>query len=331
LGEPSTSGVPNRQGFDTFFGFLNQAHAHNYYPEHLWENEEMVELLENLGDGRKVYSHDLFTEHALAFIRNHHQSGQAGEVSPSPLNPFFLYLAYTLPHANNERGMREGNGMEVPDLGIYKDRDWQAPEKGRAAMVSRLDRDLGRIMALLDELGIAENTLVFFTSDNGPHSEGNSKAEFFRSSGPLRGTKRALYEGGIRVPCLVRWKGTITPNQVSAHPWAFWDVLPTLADLAGVPSPNGLDGLSMLPLLYGKEAPSHQFFYWEFHEGGFHQAVRMDHWKAVRKGTHGPLELYDLNTDLAEKTNLVEQYPEIGAQIEQYLKTARTESEHWHL
>jgi arylsulfatase A-like enzyme len=317
LGNADSTGIPNRQGFDEFFGYLDQGHAHNYYPEHLWRNEEMVELQPNLGMGRRIYSHDLFTEEALKFIEKHHRK------------PFFLYLAFTIPHANNERGRAEGDGMEVPEYCDYENKDWPNPHKGHAAMIERMDRDVGKILDQLRDLGVEENTIVFFTSDNGPHKEGGADPAFFKSGGPLRGHKRDLYEGGIRVPGIVRWKGTIEPGQTSGHPWANWDFLPTAADLAGVSSPEGIDGISIAPTLIGGEQKQHDFLYWEFHEKRFVQAVRMGAWKGVRYGLDWPLELFDLTKDLGEDNDIALQHPDIVKQIEAYLETARTESEHW--
>lgn len=314
LGEPGTTGIPTRQGFDYWFGYLNQRRAHNYYPDYLWRNEEKVVLEGNLGGKKTQYSHDLFTAEALQFIRKHKSE------------PFFLYLAYTVPHANNELGRATGDGMEVPDYGPYANENWPNPEKGRAAMIYRLDRDVGKILALLKELGIDEDTIIFFSSDNGPHREGGSSPDFFDSNGPLRGIKRDLYEGGIRVPMIVRWPGKINAGTVSHFPWAFWDFLPTAAEIAGVAPPQGIDGMSVLPTLLGRQQKPHEFFYWEFHERGFTQAVRMGKWKAVRFGLNEPLELYDLSTDIGEQHNIAAEHPEIVAKIEEYLKTARVDS-----
>ena len=314
LGEPDSTGTPNRQGFDYWFGYLNQNHAHDYYPEYLYRNEERVEIPENQRGARGEYSHDLFAREALEFVHRH-----ADE-------PFFLYLAYTIPHANNERGRETGDGMEVPNDEPYADRRWPQPEKGYAAMVTRMDRDVGSLLSLLGELGLDGDTLVFFTSDNGPHKEGGADPAFFHSSGPLRGYKRDLYEGGIRVPMLARWPGMIRPG-VSDFPWAFWDFLPTACQFAGVRPPAGLDGVSILPTLFGRPQRAHECLYWEFHERGFEQAVRLGRWKAVRHGTRKPLELYDLPTDLGEATNVAAAHPDVVATIEEYLETARTASE----
>ncbi|MCG3199109.1 MAG: arylsulfatase [Candidatus Omnitrophica bacterium] len=317
LGNAGTTGVPTRKGFEEFFGYLDQGHAHNYYPEHLWHNDEIVEIEENLGMGRRVYSHDLFTQRALEFLHKEDP------------RPFFLYLAFTLPHANNERGRFEGNGMEVPDFGPYKDKDWPEPEKGRAGMIARLDRDIGKILEELDKRGLSQNTLVIFSSDNGPHKEGGSSAEFFKSSGPLRGTKRDLYEGGIRVPGIARWPGVCKPGETSDFPWGFWDFLPTAAELAGVMAPEGLDGRSILPVLRGEKAAPQEFLYWEFHERGFKQAARMGNWKGVRFAEGDLFELYSLATDLGETRDVSAANPQIVARIREFLRTARTESPHW--
>ena len=327
LGGPDSTGVPNRQGFDYFFGYLCQRHAHNYYPEFLFRNQERVPLKNKVPGGRldgagvateKVeYSYDLMEREALQFVEQNKKG------------PFFLYLAVTLPHANNEGGQ---NGMEVPDYGIYADKDWPQPDKGRAAMITRLDRGVGRVVQKLEDLGIENNTLVFFASDNGPHREGGANPEFFHSSGPFRGIKRDLYEGGIRVPLLARWPGRIKAGVVSDHVGAFWDVLPTLAALAGAPCPADTDGISLLPTLLGRpeQQRQHEFLYWEFHEGGSIQAVRMGRWKAVRPFGKR-LELYDLQTDIGETHNVAGDHPDVVATIEKYLTTARTESEFWPL
>ena len=327
LGEPGTTGVPTRQGFDDFFGYLNQRHAHNYYPSHLWRGEKKVPLKnvvpneDAVGGGvasEKVeYSHDLIAAEAIRWVEKH----KGG--------PFFLYLALTIPHANNEA---RNKGMEVPDLGEYAGEDWPDPQKGHAAMITRMDRDIGRLMAKLKALGIDERTLVIFSSDNGPHGEGGANPRFFASSGPLTGMKRTLTEGGIRVPGIARWPGRIKARSVSDHPWAFWDFLPTAAEIAGVAAPGKIDGISFLPALLGRPQKTHEFMYWEFHEGGSSkQAVRMGKWKAIRKSPKAPLALYDLSADLAEKHNVAAEHPDVVERITAYLAAARTESKHWPL
>ncbi len=341
LGEPDTTGLPNRQGFNAWFGYLNQRNAHNYYPSFLWRNEQRVRLEGNRlagdrtyeeynvevarrqsapGGKRGEYSHDRFTAEALEFVRRHHH------------RPFFLYLAYTIPHANNELGRVSGNGMEVPDLRPYAGESWPAPQKGHAAMITRMDSDVGRLMGLLEKLGIDDDTIVFFSSDNGPHREGGAKPQFFDSNGPLRGMKRDLYEGGIRVPAMARWPGKIKPGTVSDHVWAFWDFPSTAAELAGVKPPSDVDGISIVPTLLGRRGQKrHAYLYWEFHEGASKQAIRMDHWKAVRRGPKRPIELYDLRTDLGEDCDLANERPDVVAKVKAILATARTPSEHWSL
>ncbi len=318
LGQLGSTGYPTRKGFDEWFGFFSQTHAHNYYPEHLLDNESAFLLRGNTGTQRKDYAHDLFTERGLQFI------GRRSE------QPFFLKMAYTIPHANNELGRDTGNGMEVPSAGAYAGKSWPGPDKNFAAMVTRLDSDVGRMLAKLKETGQDRDTLVIFTSDNGPHREGGHNPEFFNDNGPLRGIKRDLYDGGIRVPFLARWTGTIQPGRTSDHLFAFWDFLPTACDLAGVPAPNGIDGISYASTLLGKPGQrQHDYLYWEFHERNFQQAVRMRDWKAVRPGPGKPLELYDLKSGLDEQTNLAAANPSVVASIEKIMASAHTESPDW--
>jgi len=314
LGNAGDSGVPNEQGFDEFLGYLAHVHAHNYSTDHLWKNREQFWLGKNFGRRMEEYPPDLFTEHSVQFVEQNKSQ------------PFFIYLTYTIPHANNELGNATGNGMEVPSDSPYSDKDWPQQEKNFAAMITRMDDGVGKLMEALKHAGIDENTLVFFTSDNGPHLEGGHKPEFFDSSGALRGTKRDLYEGGIRVPMIARWPARIQPGQVSDHVWAFWDFLPTSAAAAGVAPPAGIDGISVLPVLTGDAPVSHEYLYWEFHERVFKQAIRLGDWKGVRLGKDLPLELYNLKSDLSETTNIAPSHPEVVAQIEQILKTCRTES-----
>ena len=236
LGNPDTTGVPQKKGFDEFLGYLDQVHAHDYYTDYLWRYDPRtdakpgydgrVEFPENRDGKKGMYMDDLFTTAALNFVRIN---------KPESLNhyrPFFLYLAYTIPHANNEEGQRTGNGMEVPSDAPYSNEPWPQTEKNKAAMITRLDTYVGQLLDKLKELKIDESTVVFFTSDNGPHKEGGVDPDFFNSGGPLRGIKRDLYEGGIRVPLIVRWPGEIKPGTVNDQPWAFWDFLPTAAEIA---------------------------------------------------------------------------------------------------
>lgn len=318
LGQLGSTGYPTRKGFDEWFGFFSQTHAHNYYPEHLLENDHAWIARGNMGTQRKDYAHDLFTERALGFLNR-----AAGQ------RPFFLKLAYTIPHANNELGRDTGNGMEVPSLEPYADQPWPAPEKGFAAMVTRLDRDIGRIMDSLQSSGQDRNTLVLFTSDNGPHQEGGHKPAFFRSSGPLRGIKRDLYEGGIRVPFLARWPGVIQPGSITHAPIAFWDFLPTACELAGLAAPQNLDGRSFAPVLRGESIPAPEYLYWEFLERGFHQAVRKGPWKGIRLGLNKPLALFNLDTDLGETTDVALRNPGVVRDLEAILTRAHVDSPDW--
>jgi arylsulfatase A-like enzyme len=316
LGKAGGSGQPDRQGFDEWFGYLDQRHAHTYYPTQLWDNGDEYFLAGNFGPGRTEYSHDLFTQRALDFVSR--QSAAA---------PFFLYLAYTIPHANNERGNQTGNGMDVPTDEPYSSRDWPQTEKNFAAMVTRMDSDIGRIAGELRSRGLDRNTLVLFSSDNGPHREGGHNPDFFHSRGPLRGIKRDLYEGGIRVPAIASWPGVIRPGSTSDAPWAFWDLLPTAAELAGLPAPKTTDGRSIVPILRGGEAPARDHFYWEFHEGGFSQAVRAGTWKAVRKRSrNAPVELYDLAADLGETRDLARDKADLARRMAEIMRTARSDS-----
>ena len=321
LGDEDSAGTPNKKGFDDWRGFLNQTHAHNYYPEYIWSNQEKFPLPLNQDGGKQQYVHDLFSVAAVNFIRIYHNQ------------PFFLYLAYTIPHANNEEFKKSGNGMEIPDAGDYANEKWPEPEKNKAAMISRLDLHVGKIMETLRTNRVDQDTIVFFASDNGPHKEGGNDPAFFESHGGLRGIKRDLYEGGIRIPMIVRWPGKIKAGSTSDLPWAFWDFLPTATDILKVTTPTNIDGLSVLPTLLGHDADQkqHEFLYWEFHENGSKQAVRMGDWKGVRLAPGAALELYNLKSDLHETNNVAAKNPEIVARIEDYLKTARSESKEWPL
>jgi arylsulfatase A len=297
LGNQNTPGVPNRQGFDYSFGYLGHVHAHEYWTDHLFRNGERVEI------PPKTYSHDLFAEEALDFVRREHDK------------PFFLYLAFTIPHAK----------FNPPTDAPYSNEDWSPQDKNLAAMMTRMDNDIGKLMSLLKELNLENDTIVFFTSDNGPREQGT---KLFQSAGPLRGIKRDLYEGGIREPMIVHWPGKVKAGATSAQVWTFWDVLPTLAEIAGVKSPEEIDGISMLSALLGQNQSREGFLYWEFHERGFDQAVRTGDWKAVRHGKD-PLELFDLSTDPGESRNIARQNPNVVAKIEEYLETARSDSAAW--
>ncbi len=275
-----------------------------------------------LATEKRVYSHDLFTARALDFIEENQKS------------PFFLYLAYTIPHANNEaNGVFDRNGMEVPDYGIYEDKAWPEPEKGRAAMITRMDRDIGKINQQLQRLGLDDDTLIVFSSDNGPHREGKSDPAFHDSNGPLRGIKRDLYEGGIRVPMIAKWPGRIKAGVESDHIGAFWDFLPTFADLFNTPVATEIDGISFLPELLGRAGrrQQHDYLYWEFHGRPKKQAVRMGKWKAIKILPDTKIELYNLEEDLSESQNLAGQHPKVVQKAEMIFKTARSDGQMWSL
>jgi len=334
LAEEGSPGVPQNMGFDEFVGYLSNTEAHNYYPDFVWRFDPArpghngfdgkLPYPENGGAKKKVYVPDLCTTAALNFIKIH---------KPDQFNhyrPFFLFLSYTIPHANNEEGRRTGNGMEVPTDAPYSHEPWPPPEKNKAAMITRMDSDLGRILDQLKKFKIETNTVVIFASDNGPHAEGGVDPKFQKSSGSFRGIKRDLYEGGIRVPMIVSWPERIQPGQVSDFPWALWDFLPTAADIAMTKAPKGIDGISIYPLLTGQvQTNQHDFLYWEFHERGFQQAARMGDWKAVRPRADAPLELYNLKMDPGERKDVATANPEVVAKFEAYFKTARTADPRW--
>jgi arylsulfatase A-like enzyme len=330
LGNQGTTGEPNKQGFEYSFGVLDQTHAHRQYTDHLYRNGQTYAT-----DVNHDYSNDLFTRESLAFI---------GASDP---RPFFLYLNYTVPHAElrapedsmqpfvgkfpekpfvNAKADAQLTGPESPSLGY---RSQPTPHAAYAAMITRMDRDIGQLVDLVHSRNLDSKTLVIFMSDNGPHVEGGGDPAFFNSSGGLRGVKRDLYEGGIRVPMIARWTGTVPAGRTSNFAAAHWDLFPTFAEMAKAKTPSGLDGQSILRALRGHAQPAHAFLYWEFHERGFQQAVRMGAWKAVRLAKDKPLELYNLDTDLHEEHDVAAQQPAVIAKIETYLKTARTESEQW--
>ena len=333
LGNAGDEGEPRKHGFDYSFGFLNQTHAHNHYPDFLWRNGERVALPNVVtqvgpvaGTGyatqRVVYASDLFFDEARDFIAR------------SKTRPFFLYLALTVPHANNERARVLGDGQEVPSYGPYADQPWPDAQKGQAAMITRMDARVGDLIAQLKTLGLDDNTLVIFSSDNGPHREGGPlhNPEFFAASGPLNGTKRALTDGGIRVPWIARWPGKIKAGAVSAHVGYFGDVMATFVELTGATAPKILDSISLVPELLGRgEQAKHPYLYWEFYEKGFSQAVLLeDRWKGIRLlKPSAPIRLFDLQHDLGEKTDLAAQQPELVARVAAVMREAHVDNEFW--
>lgn len=324
VGDPPPPGDPNKNGFDYFYGYLDMFHAHNYYPDYLWKNSSKVPVKGNVVEAikrggvaikRSQYSHDLFESEALSYIESRAENK----------NPFFLYLPFTIPHANNEAG---NEGMEVPNDSPYTLEQWPQAHKNHAAMISRLDITVGKIVALLKSLKIDEQTLVIFTSDNGPHREGGADPKFFQSSGELRGFKRDLHEGGIRVPLIARWGSQIKAGSTSDHVSAFWDFLPTACELAGVKIPETSDGISYVPALVGETAKQrkHDALYWEFHERGSVQAVRMGNWKLIRH-FQGAAELYDLFADKSEQEDIASRHPDIVKKLEAVMDASRTNAE----
>ncbi|MEI7831188.1 MAG: arylsulfatase [Prolixibacteraceae bacterium] len=335
LGFVGTEGDPNNQGFDQFYGFNSQMLAHNYYPSYLWDNQTKVVLSGNTDNKAEEYAPELIHKRALQFIEK------------NKMHPFFLYYATTIPHAEMmapEKNMKEFRGKYLPEKS-YKGAD--AGQKGFregpygsqpevhaafAAMVTLLDKQVGELIGKLKELGLDKNTIVIFSSDNGPHIEGGADPEYFDSNGPLRGYKRDLYEGGIREPMIVRWPGSVQAGTTSDHISAFWDVMPTLAGITGAKVPANIDGISFLPtLLAHKDQKQHEYLYWEFHELEGRQALRKGNWKLVRyqvfDAAKTTTELYDLATDLGETTNIASQHPAIVEELSKLMKEARVPSE----
>ena len=334
LGYPGSEGDPVKQGFDRFFGYNCQRYAHRYYPEYLWDNEEKFFLEGNDWSRTESYAPDLIQQKAIEFIRDNSDTS------------FFAYLPIVIPHAElivpDDEIYREylgtfpetpyagGPGADYgPEMVIAMYCSQENPHATFAAMVTRIDRYVGEIVKVIGELGLSGNTIIMFSSDNGPHLEGGADPVFFNSNGGLRGFKRDLYEGGIRVPFIVKWPGTIEPGRVSEHPSAFWDLVPTLADVTGFEY-EGSDGISFLPELLNQEQPKHPYLYWEFHEMGGKQAILRDQWKAVRlqagRDPNGPLELFDLESDPNEEHNVAQSNPELVRDFSSMMEQVRTPS-----
>lgn len=333
LGMVGTSGDPNRKGFDEFFGYNCQRQSHRYYPTHLWANDRKVILEGNDLSQKAHYAPAIIQKKKLAFIEENRE------------RPFFLFIPTVLPHAELQgpedeyykqyehvfdETPHQGNGYG-PEATVAGYASVAKPRATFAAMVSRLDAYVGQVLDKLDELGLADNTIVLFSSDNGAHQEGGADPEFFNSTGGLRGAKRDLYEGGIRTPLIVRWPGKVAANVISDHMGAFWDIMPTLAEVTNAPQPRYTDGISFLPTLLGLNSQQqHGYLYWEFHESGGRQAVRMGKWKAVRlkvkESLEVPIELYDLSVDMAEHNNIADQHPAIVAQLRRAMDNSHRES-----
>jgi len=334
LGYPGSEGDPNNQGFDEFYGYNCQRMGHNYYPYHLWHNQEKVILEGNAGKKTEAYGPELIHTEALNFIENNKDQ------------PFFMYYPSIIPHAElfaPEEYIAKYRGKLEPEQAYKGVDDGERYKQGGygsqpethaafAAMVDYLDMQVGEIVAKLKELGIYENTLIIFTSDNGPHLEGGADPDYFNSNGPLKGYKRDLYEGGIRVPMIAVWDGKITAGSSSDHISAFWDVFPTVAEITGISTPVSIDGISFLPTLLGKEqSAQHDYLYWEFHEMGGRQAVRKGDWKLVRYNVFTPekttTELYNLATDVGEENNIASDHPELVKELSAFIEKSHTKSD----
>ncbi len=318
LGAPGSPSDP-AEHFDLFFGYNCQREAHTFYPTHLWQNKEKVTL-----DG-KTYSHDVIHAQSLHFIRDNKDK------------PFFLYLPVTIPHAamhapeDEMKPWRKQFPQFENVIGKYRGPHVRNPVAAFAAMMTRLDRGVGEISALLKELKIDEHTIIFITSDNGPHLEGGHRPKFFDSNGPLKGFKRDLYEGGIRAPLIARWPGKVKAKSVSGHISAHWDMLPTMCELAGIETPANLDGLSMVNELTGKPQKAHDYLYWEFSPQGGKQAVRMGDWKGIRLGLRknrdAPVMLFNLKDDIGENKNIADQHPKVAAKMLAIMNEAHVKSD----
>jgi arylsulfatase A-like enzyme len=332
LGMVGTTGAPDKKGFDVFFGYNCQRQSHRYYPTHLWSNNEKVPLTGNDLTQKNIYAPTLIQEKTLAFIEDNKNK------------PFFLFVPSVLPHA-------ELAGPEDEYYKQYENSFEEHPHKGNdygpnalipgyasvakpratyAAMVSRLDAYVGQILDKLEALGLADNTIVIFSSDNGSHQEGGADPVFFNSSGGLRGNKRDLYEGGIKTPFIVKWPGKVKAGSESNFIGAFWDLMPTFVDITGAPAPEYTDGVSFLPTLLGKgKQAQHTYLYWEFHESGGRQALRMGNWKGVKlnvKAGNAKLELYNLSKDPKEQHDIAAAHPAVVKQMNDYIKEAHVES-----
>ncbi len=332
LGNPASEGDPLQQGFDTFYGYNCQKLAHNYYPDHLWDNENKVVLTQNEGLKKEEYAPDLIHKQALLFIEKNQKK------------PFFLYYASVFPHAElaaPKAYMNKFIGKFTPEK-VFKGTDeGEGFRKGNygsqpyshatfAAMITLLDDQVGEIVSKIKELGLEDNTIIIFTSDNGPHKEGGADPDYFNSNGPFRGYKRDLYEGGIRVPMIAKWKGKIAEGSTTKHISAFWDVMPTLAELTDAKINTDIDGVSFLPTLLNKGSQKqHGYLYWEFHELGGRQAIRQGDWKLIRYNVikNGNYELYNLKNDISETQNLASKMPKKVAKLSKILESSRTESD----
>ncbi len=335
LGPVGSEGDPNKQGFEEFYGYNCQSLAHNYYPDHLWDNQQKVILQENSGDKFGTYAPELIHKRALQFIEKNKDK------------PFFLYYPSTIPHAEllvPEDDLKVFRGKFLPEKSYkgaepgssgFRTGSYGTQKEVHAAfvaMVTLLDKQVGEVVAKLKELGLEKNTLIIFSSDNGPHLEGGADPDYFDSNGPLKGYKRDVYEGGIREPMIACWAGKIAAGSKSDLVSAFWDVLPTITEIAGIKTPQNIDGISFLPTLLGNSGQKqHESMYWEFHENNGRQAVRKGDWKLVRYNVSIPekitTELYNLKTDLGEAHNVAAQNPKIVKELLEIMQNSRTPSD----
>jgi arylsulfatase A len=313
MGQFDTSGSPHKKGFDHFFGYNGQVHAHSYFPTYLHDDEARIELPENADNAKKSYAPDLIQKDVLTWLRKQKEK------------PFFLFYATTLPHGK----------YEIDDLGEYANREgWTDQQKTYAAMVTRLDTDMGELVALLKEMNVDDNTLILFAGDNGSSfAPDSSIGKHFNQSmdGKLRGYKRGMYEGGLRQPAIARWLGTVPAGRISDEPWAFWDFLPTAVELAGCKIPDTMttDGHSLVSFLKGGSAPKRDYFYWELHERSPIQAVRFGDWKAIRTVIGGPIELYDLSKDSSESHDVAKSNPKVVTKADELMTAAREDNVHF--
>ncbi|KJD37222.1 hypothetical protein PW52_01960 [Tamlana sedimentorum] len=334
LGFPGSEGDPTKQGFDVFYGYNCQRLGHHYYPYHLWSNNDSIVLTGNAGHKKQQYGPQLVHEKSMEFLEKHKDT------------TFFMYVPTIIPHAEliaPDSIMDKYRGKYLPEKEFkgtdggpkYRKGGYESQKESHAAfaaMIEVMDNHVGEIMTKLEELGIDDNTIVVFTSDNGPHKEGGADPEYFNSNGPLKGFKRDLYEGGIRVPMIAKWPGKIKPGSKTDLVSAFWDVFPTFSEVAGMPVAENLDGISFLPTLLNENEnqKQHDYLYWEFHERGGRQAIRQGNWKAVKynvlKNPNAAIQLYDLSKDVEEVNNVAKQYPEIVKKMEAIFKEARTPS-----
>ncbi|TCD08309.1 sulfatase [Pedobacter frigidisoli] len=328
LGDEESKGAPHLKGFNSFYGYLDQSHAHDYYTNHLYEivGGKTVEIPTDT----TKYTEDLIVNKAVDFINANKDQ------------PFFLYMPLTVPHAElkvpdallKKFQNADGSSKFPPETPWEKKGNYDSqaqPHAAFAAMVNKLDADVGTIVELIKKLGLDNDTYIFFTSDNGPHKEGGADPVYFNSAGPFRGVKRDLYEGGIRVPLIVRAPGKVPAGKSEASPWAFWDILPTFGELTGTATPKNIDGLSFFPLLSGKKpVKEHEYLYWQFNESGLKEALTKGDWKLIRfKETGSPekLELYNLKSDIGEKNDIAANNAATVKELYALMKKAKTPAE----